>query len=138
MQTNWAAPFLAKHSAVSFMSERIEPQKFARFLAKIAHATAVADVEVPAFKPYLPELILTNRPRYIDLVGGSLSFFPIVPNQGVLVEIGPVKRELDGVVLVVAAIRLFASLGGPVYKVVVGEMLQKETGRPSPKNDGRV
>ena len=93
---------------------------FARMLAKIAHAFAVAEYGYGRFPHLLPDLIL-GRQRgdgFNHLVGGTTDILPKGRNTH------EIRLERHSSVLgeqfLVARIRLFADLGGPIYFVVVG------------------
>lgn len=113
-------PFQSNFNAVTF----------ARSLAKIAHATAVARFGLSGFKAFLPELILGRYPYAPYLVGGEGIADPPPPSQNsrVLHETQIQGFIVDGKELLVARLRLFANVGTPErgmpnYRVVVGESL---------------
>jgi hypothetical protein len=98
-------------------------ETFARMLAKIAHAAAIAMYDPGTFKPFLPQMILGNYRTPLHLVG-SIEKEPPPPEDGshyLYFEEGTIfgRRYL------VACIRLFANCGSPIYRVVVGGLLQK-------------
>ena len=99
--------------------------EFAQLLAKIAHGFAVGELGYGAFKPLLSNLI-TRRfrrdeqfPECIDLVGGEPALFAADNELHVL---GYDLVEISGRCHMVVSIRLFANLGSPIYRVVVGEI----------------
>jgi len=93
---------------------------YARMLAKIAHAFAVADAGLHAFDPLLPDFILGKSSTHVALLVGCLERDkPAEPDvlHRVRLEdaiLGNGRRYL------VANIRLFAKFGAPQYHVVVG------------------
>lgn len=122
---NWAPfspskEFVESVGAQSVFSEEISPLKFARMLAKIAHSMAVAVYGIDAFQPLLPPLILGERKRYVELVGGSFADEPATHKEIHGISIN-VKRRVDGSELLIARIRLFGNLGAPIYVVAIGK-----------------
>jgi hypothetical protein len=103
----------------------IKPQQFSRFLAKIAHSYAVAQLRLEGFSPLLLDLIhQRNTQNAPELVGSEEDTPP--PSTGVLHELSLVPNNE----FVVVRIRLFASssAGGvamPVYLVVAGTRAAK-------------
>lgn len=94
-----------------------DPQKFMRFLAKIAYATAL--LGVGAFKPLLNKFITEGGPNPRVWVGGSLDAEPARP-EIFEVALGITPRY-DNVPFLCAKIRLLSYMGTPTYTVVVGE-----------------
>ena len=94
---------------------------FIRMLAKIAHAHAVSMsmTGYASFTPLLLDVIFsrTNTPSH--WVGGDLEIPPAIDvvHQLTLDD----DYRANGKRYVVATIRLFAFLGAPVFRVVVGE-----------------
>jgi len=92
------------------------PGRFARFLAKIAHATTAARLGVEEFKPLLPDIILGRSEITSKYVGGSSDLTEAPKGTIHQTRIFYLKdRNLIGV-----KIRLFAALGAPEYIVIVG------------------
>jgi hypothetical protein len=108
---------LAKLGVKSILSEKVYPAKFARFLAKIAHAHAWA-VYGPVFEPMLPPVILGKYRDWIDLVGGMLHPVEATGEDGLKLFRSP--RD-DGDYLV-SRIRFFPRLASPVYYAVIGKL----------------
>jgi hypothetical protein len=113
----------AKQGAIQYPRK---PQEFARFLAKIAHAYAVARLGIDGFNPSLTDLILgRNVVRAPELVGSEPEIAP--PASGVLHELDLLE---NGNFLIVR-IRLFASSsiegahGFPTYLVVAGAKISR-------------
>jgi hypothetical protein len=124
---NWAwqpKGTLEQLGADAIISESIEPMKFARFLAKIAHGLAVAKFGTEFFNPWLQEIILGRDERFIHFVGGSLEVRPAESESAILMGFWPYQSSTNGPDLLVAHIRLFPMLGAPDYVVIVGEVLQ--------------
>lgn len=115
---------LKDFDAESFITENIEPHRFARMLAKIAHSHAIATIGPDTFRHALPPLILNEGMRYIEWVGGSIELDPPEPQATMLISFEVAPRHTDGTPLGVFSIRLFPNLGGPTYHIVIGEMLK--------------
>jgi hypothetical protein len=104
-----------------------DAQAFARVLAKIAHATAIAHFGLGSFKPFLPDIIRgidTNTGYYIG--AGLPPTDPDPPLQAgkhqVHHRIAMTQLRNDkGHVVLAAAIQLFPFTGAPTYTVIVGE-----------------
>jgi hypothetical protein len=95
------------------------PEKFCRFLAKVAHSFAVATLGDGSFRPFLRDFIRTGSsvPRFFvggetDLTRAEPCIFEIC--LGTLYT--PSKRPYLG-----AKIRLFSYMRTPTYVVVVGQ-----------------
>jgi hypothetical protein len=98
---------------------------FMRMLAKIGHAFAVATRGKDAFTPMLPELILgkNNAARWLIGVDPDAEKLPPHPlPHDLSLEIIKVSTGT----YLVAAIRLFASIGMPKYRVVVGQLNRRQ------------
>ena len=106
------------------------PQYFARMLAKIAHAYAVAEIGADKFTPLLLDQILGTRAPRIGHLFGSERFNK--PATKELHELSWDKETLsDGRAFYVVKIRLFACYGAPTHRVVVGEVLEPSQVPPS-------
>lgn len=108
----------------TFVSPSFDTVEFSQMLAKIAHCYAVAAVGME-FQPMLEGFIRRKFPiagvfaELFDLVGGDETYYA----PGVdLHMLGHDVYGVDGRRYLVVTVRLFASLGGPVYRVVVGEV----------------
>jgi hypothetical protein len=112
---------LSDFNAESIISENLDPMKFARMIAKIAHSHTVAVMGLESFQPLLPPLILGYRRDYIDLVGGVPEEHPSLPQASLTMSF-QTAHQSDGKIFGIFNIRLFANLGGPIYRVVVGEL----------------
>lgn len=64
------APIASSTSGAGIHIGKVNPQLFARFLAKIAHGYAVAYLGVDGFTPFLPEVILSESSDPFLYVGG--------------------------------------------------------------------
>jgi len=106
-----------------------KPIVFARMLAKIAHALAVARLGVDSFKPFLPPLILGENDNAAYLIGGAApptDPLPAIPYSDkthhhtltLTMMSSPGKPDL-----IVVTIRLFLHIGSPTYYVIAGEAL---------------
>jgi hypothetical protein len=96
----------------------IDSRALARMLAKIAHSFAVATYGLDTFTPFLPEIILDKSDNHQFYIGGSSVEF--LPKHNAITSISAGVLH-DG--LIIVHIRLFVSLGGPAYRVVVGRLL---------------
>jgi hypothetical protein len=99
---------------------------FSRFLAKFAHAMAVAEYGYEGFRPYLTDLIrgLDDCPSH--LVGEATGAFLSSSLSGVRDiegQIGFYDLPSPGQRYLCAQIRVFGFLGLPTYVVVPGEPL---------------
>jgi hypothetical protein len=110
----------AKGAVSSGVESSIKPQQYARFLAKIAHAFAVAKLGAHGFSPLLLDLIHgRNVLCGPELIGSEPTTPP--PVGGLMHELGLVNHHR----YVVVRIRLFASaqadwVSMPVYLAVAG------------------
>jgi hypothetical protein len=96
---------------------------YARMLAKIVHAFAVADAGLHAFQPLLPDFILDKSDVPADFLIGCVA--KDLPPEDMLHRVHLETAELgDGRRYLVANIRLFAKFGAPQYHVVVGDLPQ--------------
>ena len=88
-----------------------------RILAKIAHSFAAGTFGINAFDAQLPRFIIGDEKQEpFDYVGGSLDDEPSSQN---LHEVSmDLENGRDG--LMIVRVRLFASLGAPTYRVIVG------------------
>jgi hypothetical protein len=98
----------------------ISAETFARLLAKIAHAYAVAQFGLDGFIPCLPRSVIGDPP-YTDLiryVGSSMV------QEGKAKERHQIwtscREDVHGNELLVVYVRLFGDLGMPSHYVVVG------------------
>jgi hypothetical protein len=93
-----------------------------RFIAKIAHSYAVAELGIGSFIPFLTRAIRGDRPMNLSrYVGGPFMPQPIIPTQREhVIHIAECKTR-RGENYVMARVRLFAPFNLPVYDVVVGQ-----------------
>ncbi len=89
---------------------------FLRFLAKTAHAFAVAELGFDGFIPCLTDIILDRDDDMSNYVGGTFpkTEAPIPPEVTTLMSVGGVGD------LVAVLIQFYHVLGSPAYAVVVG------------------
>jgi hypothetical protein len=108
-----------RHNAWAVKLGSFEILSFCRLLAKISHCAAFLDLDwTNSWQPLLSDLILGRTETYDDLVGGTdqieneqaKSGFPVFFES---VDIGS-ERYL------VAQLRLFAWMGAPTYRILVG------------------
>jgi len=116
-----------------------DAQLFARFLAKIAHTFAVAQLGIDSFLPFLPEFILGKRPRFADFLVGAHSP-PTEPQQLPQGTHTATAHDLSLSMLtagsvpevIQATIKLFQFTGSPTYAVMVGRPLAGAIAKLSP------
>jgi len=92
---------------------------FARMLAKIAHAFAAADVGLDGFEPLLIDFILDKSNVEPNFFIGSID---LSPELDILHRTSLETAQIVDKQYLVANIRLFAKIGAPQYRVVVGKM----------------
>lgn len=109
--------FLAKHGANSIRVGKFEPLMFARFLAKIAHGYAVAELGIDAFEPTTRALIRGHDSRMNQFVGGQLG--ADLPADELHCLRHCIRNDSGAIVV---CIRLFALLSAPIYHVLVGRL----------------
>lgn len=112
------APIASATDGASIHVGKVNPELFARFLAKIAHGYAVAYLGVDGFTPFLLEAILSESSDPFLYVGG---FSEPPANEHALHFLQHGHAVLGDTTLVLVRIRLFASLGAPEYVVVAGK-----------------
>lgn len=111
---------------VSCATPPFDSLRFCQFLAKTAHGYACA--HALDFQPMLIPFIkrrFGRREYYLDcfdLVGGYRQNF--APSSGAIHELALRVAEHDGAYYAAVHIRLFASLGAPLYTVIVGRLNQ--------------
>jgi hypothetical protein len=90
---------------------------FLRFLAKTAHAFAVAELGMDGFDPFLNDIILNKSDDLSMYVGGTLPHEEreADPAETFLIFIGGTEQ------FVAVYIQFYPLLGSPAYGVVVGE-----------------
>ena len=92
--------------------------KFSQLLAKMAHGFAVANCGLDSFRPLLLNLIL-GRVAYPQYLIGGLSEIPAAEPH--LYRVTVYDHSANDKNYVMAEVRLFAALGTPAYRIVVGE-----------------
>lgn len=111
---------LAKHGITNFTTNQMDVFAYVRMIAKIGHSLAVSRYGLSHFIPFLRHIILHETgPEAFEFIGGR----PEGPHD---------TDELHGLtlrtlqvgtrILLVAEIRLFATLGAPIHLAVVGEL----------------
>ena len=118
---------MAKHAtgAQAFRIGRVGPLAFARTLAKIAHAYAIAKYGADAFEPLLPPLILGETDTAAYLVGRDGSRDPEAQPKLLHDVCRMDARRDNGLSYLGVAIQLFAMIGMPRYHVIVGQRLKE-------------
>lgn len=106
----------------------IDLQLFSRFLAKIAHSFACAEIGMNNFTPLVREAILGQHVRPSLFVGSFQHELPA--EEGMLHRQQMVDIEHCGVNYKGVRLRLFANFGAPEYVVIVGAT--SSTYPPSP------
>ena len=97
---------------------------FLRFLAKTAHAYAVAELGLDAFEPLLIDIVLDREHDISRYVGGYYGPPPpgAAPENLVLAHIGQAV-EGPGAGLLTVALQFYPLLGSPIYSVIVGRTI---------------
>jgi hypothetical protein len=98
---------------------RFDVTPFVQIIGKIAYSYAVAKLGYRTFKPLVLDVIFgrTNIPSH--WIGGAPDAPPV---QGVMHQIAiEDDYKLGGRRYIVVDVRLFASLGAPIYRAVIGE-----------------
>lgn len=114
-----AQVLLSQIAPDALISPPLDTLVWRRMIAKIAHATAVAELGMKAFAPLLSEVLLDpNRHAYDvqDYVGGS----PIVPRTRTGHNLTISREIINGQILFVVDVTLFSVLDAPSYRVAVG------------------
>jgi hypothetical protein len=97
------------------------PEAVCRMLAKIAHSYAEAEFGSELFKPVLTDYIRGAPTDRLQWVGGCE---PIPPATSALHEIEITQETVRETTYLVINIRLFACIGAPKYRVVIGELFR--------------
>lgn len=97
---------------------------FLRFLAKTAHAYAVAELGLDSFEPTLIDIILNRKHDISKFVGGYYGPRPpgSSPENIVNAHIGQAV-DGPGKGLIAAALQFYPLLHSPIYSVIVGKTL---------------
>jgi hypothetical protein len=100
----------------------INPNTFARMLAKIAYAYAVGYYGYGTFKPLVLDLILGKTETANYWVGGDMEL-PEAHTEPVLHDMNGGHLSVDGLkTYLVVNIQLFAFLCSPIYHIVIAEV----------------
>ncbi len=103
---------------VKFVGSNLDTTLFGRFLCKIAHSYAVAELGLGGFRPYLLEIIKDPNATFIgEFVGGAM----MLDNPGADLHEVWLDSFFEKTGHVVVCVRLFSNYGLPTYWVVVGE-----------------
>jgi hypothetical protein len=108
---------------------------FCQFLAKTAHALAVAKFGLDGFVPSLKGFILADyrhtlwEDRYWFIGGEATSFAPSPHLHVAIPIVVPNEGRIHGKKWLLMRLRLFASSAAPVYDVVVGSLTDEQAGR---------
>jgi hypothetical protein len=95
--------------------EPFRPEVLGRFIAKVAHSAAIAELGLDTFEPLLPDIIKGVSPHISHFVGSSL-------------RRGRVQHALHRISLearsgfLIASVQLFAKCGLLPYEAVVGRL----------------
>tara|TARA_E500000318_G_scaffold56155_1_gene52239 strand:+ start:6343 stop:7224 length:882 start_codon:yes stop_codon:yes gene_type:complete len=93
---------------------------FLRFLAKTAHAYAVAELGMDGFTPFLNDLILNKSDDLSIYVGGTpVDERKVDPAETLLISIGGTEE------FVAVYFQCYPLLGSPAYGIVVGKRNDK-------------
>lgn len=107
-------------AGVQFHSPTLDRARFAQFLAKMAHAFAVAELGFDVLLPLLTPLIL-EAPQVRDEMKLLIGGLPDEPPSDALHEIGWEVVRASGKAYVTVTLRLFANFDTPRYSIVAGE-----------------
>ena len=110
---------LAKRGITSFHTPTFSLPDMCRFLAKIAHCYAVADLGLDIFTPTLTDLILGHSEEYAELIGGP-KYQPTAGSHS-LWELHHAFPFRDGKPVLVTRFRIFGAWDAPAYEIVAGE-----------------
>jgi hypothetical protein len=117
-----------KYNISSFATAHWDNAMLCRMLAKIGHSLAIAEWGEHRFRPLLTQLICKGDAAGMSLIGCSPEHEKVPQSSALhVVELGYQRHGPN--TYVVASIRLFASHGGPIYRVVVGESLETSAAR---------
>jgi hypothetical protein len=115
--------WLKTHNAAAIISETIKPDKLARLVAKIAHAHAWA-LWGGQFEPFLLPLIMGKEKNYTRLIGGWGQILEPTPDLNHTFNFMKCRGEDgDEESYLIASMRFFSGLNGPVYYAVIGRLL---------------
>ncbi len=110
------------HCGAAGSFRKASPDQFAKMVAKIAHATAVAELGLGSFEPFLTDFIRGIDERWGYWVGKCPeSPEPIPGNKAVSVQIYLQGPPHAGILL--GRVRLFELFGGPIYDTPIGRLL---------------
>lgn len=111
---------LAKHGIKNFTTNQMDVFTFVRMIAKIGHSLAVSRYGLNHFVPFLRHIILHDTgPEAFEFIGGRAE----TPHETEELHGLTLRTLRVGVrILLVAEIRLFATLGAPIHLAVVGEI----------------
>ena len=129
---HWTMDVLASHEDEMAMqakfpdwnrqhSIRTQPIQYARLLAKIAFAYAVAEYGLDGFTPTIQSVILGHSDDCFAVVGGTLDVRAAIPGGDHITNLLLRFRSPTRAFLVVE-LRLFSQMTTPEYHVVVGEV----------------
>jgi len=109
----------SKYGGAGHTAGRYDVDKFARQLAKIAHAYVAAEYpEMKSYEHLLPQFILTGAGDYRSLIGCGSRPLDSDTRQFVY-KIHWGRFTLDGYAYLVSRFRIFAFTNAPVYEVIV-------------------
>lgn len=128
--------FKKKYNWDGRVSLKTTPFEFARMLAKIAHAYAIAELGQEAFCPLVVQIILGKTNDIGYYIGGKYEFVtsiiddlePPIYDAGHLLNAFYQTVTTSGQtrIFIIVQIRLFASLHNTTYQVVVGEIKSEQ------------
>jgi hypothetical protein len=100
---------------------KAQPYPFARLIAKIGYAYAVAELGPDAFRPLVTDIILGKSEDYFFTVGGSFDILEAIPGGDHVTDISLMFVSAEKAHVRVE-VRLFSQISAPGYHVVVGEI----------------
>lgn len=118
----------ARQDTRSFALGHFDELMFARLLAKIACAFAVAEKDLPIRPSHdIVRLILGQSKSFDHFIGASPEPMPKVPN--VAHKLGWKTASNSEATYLLATVQLFAYLGAPEYEIIVAEKAPPELAR---------
>jgi hypothetical protein len=114
--------FLSDTGARYMVTEVVVVDKFARLLAKIAHAYVSANLDPAIIKPLLRPAILQEESEWIEFIG-TLDGNNSPSRETHFIKMNRFRRPSDGRWFVAVFIRLFGSIGAPTYIAVAAELV---------------
>jgi hypothetical protein len=122
---------------IAFKAGDVPHFAYLRWLAKIAHGFAIAELGYEAFEHFLPAIILGRSNHYCHYIGGELTV-PAPGETDAIFNIRHGRLVGDENTYIAVELHLFPFYGSPIHQVIVG--VRKRTAdeialRQEPRND---